>query len=284
VFTVSLEFDYGNAVSSNGGLRAEELRRALVAPSGPFAALDVVSSTGSTNADLINSDGLDRTVLIAEQQTGGRGRLSREWVSPPSAGVYLSVLLRPEGVPAARLGTLAMVAGLALVRAAREGAGVHAVLKWPNDLLIGEAKCAGVLSEAAAGGSGVVVGVGLNVAPLLVEVPAGSGGLPATSLAEAGATTTDRTELAAALLTAFASLESAWRAAGGDLDAAGLLDAYRDACATIGKRVTVELPDGAVHGIATGVEPTGELLVKVDDGGETAVSAGDVVHLRTDKA
>jgi BirA family transcriptional regulator, biotin operon repressor / biotin---[acetyl-CoA-carboxylase] ligase len=269
-------------VSSNG-LRAEELRRALVSPSGPFAALDVVSSTGSTNADLIKSDAPDRTVLIAEQQTEGRGRRDRQWMSPPSAGVYLSVLLRPEGVPVARLGTLAMVAGLALVRAARESAGVDAVLKWPNDLLVGEAKCAGVLSEAAAGGSGVVVGVGLNVDPLPVDVPAGVGGLEATSLAEAGASNTDRTELAAALLTAFASLESAWRAAGGDLDAAGLLDAYRNACATIGQRVTIELPDGSVRGTATGVEPSGELLVKVDDGGETSVSAGDVVHLRTDK-
>ena len=269
---------------SNAELRVGELRRALVAPSGPYAVLDVVAETGSTNADLIAAaatGAADRTVLIAERQTAGRGRRSREWVSPPAAGVYLSVLLRPEGVPAARLGTLAVVAGLALARTARETAGVDAVLKWPNDLLVGDAKCVGVLSEAVSGGAGVVVGIGLNVAPLPVEVPPGPGGLAATSLAEAGAANTDRTELAAALLTSFASLESAWRAAAGDLEAAGLLDAYRKACATLGRRVTVEVPAGAsLEGVATGVDTGGELLVTTDDGAETTVSAGDVVHLR----
>ncbi|MFL6145780.1 MAG: biotin--[acetyl-CoA-carboxylase] ligase [Labedaea sp.] len=264
-------------------LRVDELRRALLAPSGPYAALDVVASTGSTNADLVAAAGSgagDRTVLIAEQQTEGRGRRCRDWVSPPAAGIYLSLLLRPEGVPAARLGTLAMVAGLALVRAVGEAAGVASTLKWPNDLLIGDAKCAGVLSEAVAGG-GVVVGIGLNVAPLPVEVPPGAGGLPATSLADSGAHTTDRTVLAAALLTAFAQLESAWRASGGDLDPAGLLAAYRTACSTLGRRVRVELPDGVeLAGTAAEVAPNGELVIRTDDGARTTVSAGDVVHLR----
>jgi BirA family biotin operon repressor/biotin-[acetyl-CoA-carboxylase] ligase len=271
--------------SEDRPLRAEELQKALVAPFGPFAALDVVLSTGSTNADLIAAaagGAADRTVLIAERQTAGRGRRSREWVSPPAAGVYLSVLLRPEEVPAARLGSLAVVAGLALVRAVREAAGVETVLKWPNDLLVGDAKCAGVLSEAVAGGSGVVVGIGLNVDPLPVEVPAGPGGLAATSLAEAGAAGVDRTELAGALLTAFATLESAWRASAGDLDASGLLGAYREVCATLGREVVVELPDGSdLRGVATELASGGELVITGVDGKETTVSAGDVVHLRS---
>ncbi|HET9143175.1 biotin--[acetyl-CoA-carboxylase] ligase [Actinophytocola sp.] len=255
------------------------LRETLVAPAGPYAALDVVASTGSTNADLAEAATAgvaDRTVLVAGEQTAGRGRRSREWVSPPS-GVYLSVLLRPAEVPAARLGSLAMVAGLALVRTAAE-AGVRSTLKWPNDLLAGGAKCAGVLSEAVSGG--VVVGIGLNVGALPVEVPAGPGGLPATSLEQAGASGTDRTALTAALLAEFARLERRWRAAGGDLAAAGLLDEYRAACATVGSRVRVELPNGEVTGQAVGVDEAGELLVKTDDGAETAISAGDVVHLR----
>jgi BirA family biotin operon repressor/biotin-[acetyl-CoA-carboxylase] ligase len=250
-----------------------------VAPAGPFAALDVVATTGSTNADLTEAAAAgvaDRTVLIAGEQTAGRGRRSREWVSPPS-GVYLSVLLRPADVPPARLGSIAMVAGLALVRTAA-GVGVDAALKWPNDLLAGGAKCAGVLSEAVSGG--VVVGIGLNVTALPVEVPAGPGGLAATSLEQAGATTTDRTALAGALLTEFGRLEKRWRAAGGDLGAAGLLDDYRAACATIGMRVRVELPSGELAGAAVGIDDAGELLVKGDEGAETAVSAGDVIHLR----
>src|SRR2546421_6436394 len=253
-------------------LRIDELRRALVAPAGPYGALDVVSSPGSTNAALVAAtDAVDRTVLLAERQTSGRGRRSREWVSPPAAGLYLSILLRPSGIPGSRLGTLAMVAGLALLRTAREVAGVDAVLKWPNDLLAGSAKCAGVLSEAVPGG-GVVVGIGLNVAPLGVDVPAGPGGLAATSLAEAGAAVTDRTELAVGLLTRFAELESRWRAASGDLVASGLLAAYVDGCATLGTRIRVELPgDGTITGVATDLDPAGELKVTSDDGAEVTV-------------
>jgi BirA family biotin operon repressor/biotin-[acetyl-CoA-carboxylase] ligase len=271
---------------SSEELRITELRRALVAPAGPFGALDVVSSTGSTNADLVAaaaSGAEDRTVLIAERQTAGRGRRSRDWISPPASGLYLSVLLRPGDVPAGRLGSLAMVAGIALLRTAREVAGVDAVLKWPNDLLAGPArgKCAGVLSEAAASGSAVVVGIGLNVASVPGEVPAGPGGLIATSLADAGARLTDRTDLAIALLTRFAEAEAAWRSAGGDLASAGLLAVYRDGCATLGQRVRVELPnDSELTGVATDLDASGELLIKADDGAEVTVSAGDVVHLR----
>jgi BirA family biotin operon repressor/biotin-[acetyl-CoA-carboxylase] ligase len=256
----------------------EKLRSALVAPSGPYAALDVVASTGSTNADLAAAvDAADRTVLIALEQTAGRGRRSREWLSPAS-GLYLSVLLRPGSVPTSRLGTLAMVAGLALVGTAREVAGVDAALKWPNDLLVSRGKCAGVLSEVA--GGGVVVGIGLNVGPLPVAVPSGAGGLSATSLAEEGAVTTDLTELAIALLGRFATFESSWRSAGGDVESSGILASYKENCATLGQPVRVELPDGELSGVAVDINVSGELVLKTDDGVEVAVSAGDVVHLR----
>jgi BirA family transcriptional regulator, biotin operon repressor / biotin---[acetyl-CoA-carboxylase] ligase len=256
--------------------------RELVAPDGPYAALDVVASTGSTNADLLAAarrGAADRTVLIADTQTAGRGRRDRSWVSPPGTGLYLSVLLRPAGVPAERLGTLGMVAGLALLRVATD-AGVAATLKWPNDLLIADAKCAGVLSEAAPDAGAAVVGVGLNVGPPPGVVPAGPGGLAATSLAEHGVTT-DRGALALGLLRAFAELEREWRAAGGDVRR-GMLTDYREACGTIGRRVRAELPGGASRtGVAVDVDPGGRLLIRQDDGTVDPVSAGDVVHLRT---
>jgi BirA family biotin operon repressor/biotin-[acetyl-CoA-carboxylase] ligase len=257
-----------------------------VVPDGPYAAVEVTPSTGSTNADLVaaaRAGTPDRTVLIAEEQTAGRGRLSRTWVSPPGSGLYLSVLLRPQAVPVARWGTLALVAGVALARVAREVAGVDAVLKWPNDLLAGpeRAKCGGVLSEVAADGTAVVVGIGVNVAHLPVEVPPGVGALPATSLADAGARIIDRTTLADALLVAFDELEAAWRAAGGDLERCGVLAAYREACATLGSRVLVEMPSSVeLAGVAVDVTPGGELTVKADNGLDTTVSAGDVVHVR----
>jgi BirA family transcriptional regulator, biotin operon repressor / biotin---[acetyl-CoA-carboxylase] ligase len=255
------------------------LRERLLTPNGPYAALDVVASTGSTNADLLATAGTgaaDHTVLIADTQTAGRGRRDRQWVSPPGAGLYLSVLLRPAAVPAARLGTVGMVAGLALMHVAKE-AGVTATLKWPNDLLVEDAKCAGVLSEA--GDGAVVVGVGLNVHPL--TAPAGPGGLPATSLAEQGATTTDRGVLAASWLSAFAELETLWRRAGGDVERSGVLTGYREACGTLGRQVRAELPDGTARtGVASDVDADGRLVIRHDDGMVDSLSAGDVVHLR----
>jgi BirA family biotin operon repressor/biotin-[acetyl-CoA-carboxylase] ligase len=266
------------------------LREQLVAPNGPYAALDVVTSTGSTNADLLSAAGdgaADRTVLLAEEQTAGRGRRSREWVSPAGTGVYLSVLVRPANVPPARLGTLGMVAGLALMHAAQQTAEVDAVLKWPNDLLIGpdRTKAAGVLSEVASdsGGQAAVVGVGLNVTPLPEGIEPGAGGLQAGALADVGAKTTDRTAIAASFLRAFVELEAAWRLNDGDVERSGVLTGYREVCGTIGQRVRAELPDGsAITGVAVDVDAEGRLLVKLDDGTPKAVSAADVVHLKTD--
>lgn len=278
----------GQGGDKPGELDVLALREQLVAPNGPYAALDVVASTGSTNADLLAAaaeGAADRTVLIADTQTAGRGRRDRAWVSPPGAGLYLSVLLRPSAVPAARLGTLGMVAGLALMHLAGE-AGVTATLKWPNDLLLGGAKCAGVLSEAGPGGAAqaAVVGVGVNVQPLPSDVPPGPGGLPATSLAEHGASTTDRAVLAACWLRAFVELEQVWRLADGDVRRSGVLTGYREACGTIGQRVRVELPDGSARsGVAVDLDPGGQLLIKADDGAVSAISAGDVVHLRNDE-
>lgn len=263
-------------------LDVRALRAALVTPAGPYSALDVVDTTGSTNADLLATpDAADRTVLIAESQTSGRGRRSREWVSPPDSGLYLSVLLRPDGVPAARYGSLALVAGVALVRAARH-AGVTATLKWPNDLLAGVSmrKCAGVLAEVGGGeNTAVVLGIGLNVGPLGTDVPPGPGGLPATSLAEEGGTA-DRGEVAIALLRAFDEAERSWRGAEGDLATSGLLAEYRSHCSTLGQRVRVEMPEGHdLQGTAIDVDTDGRLVVDAHGTAKT-VSAGDVVHLR----
>ena len=267
------------------------LREQLVAPNGPYAALDVVTSTGSTNADLLSAAGdgaADRTVLIAEEQTAGRGRRSREWVSPAGSGVYLSVLVRPANVPAARLGTLGMVAGLALMHAAQRTAEVDAVLKWPNDLLIGadganRTKAAGVLSEVASddAGQAAVVGIGLNVTPLPDGVEPGPGGLRAGSLADVGAKTTDRTALAASFLRAFVELEAVWRLNDGDVERSGVLTGYREVCGTIGQRVRAEMPDGSsITGVAVDVDAGGQLMIKLDDGTPKSISAGDVVHLK----
>ena len=258
---------------------ADRLQAALM---DRYARVDVVESTGSTNADLRKAAGegaADRTVLLAEEQTAGVGRRARQWTSPKGAGLYLSVALLP-GVPFSVLGSLSIVAGLA-VRAAAAGVGVDAVLKWPNDVLAGGAKCAGILAEAVAGSDpSIVLGIGLNVLPL-GDVQPGPGGLPATSLAERGATNTDRTDVAIALLTEFDELERRWRLGGGDLTEAGLLGDYRAHCATLGQDVEVQLPDGtSLTGRAADVDAAGQLQVDMPGGQRHTVFAGDVVHVR----
>src|SRR5216683_4439189 len=123
-------------------LDAAALNSSAVRPGGLWRAVQVTARTGSTNADLLErardgaSEGL---VLAAEEQTSGRGRMGRAWVSPPGTALTFSVLLRPAGVPPARRGWLPLLAGVAVATAVRAVSGVGARLKWPNDVLVGEA-------------------------------------------------------------------------------------------------------------------------------------------------
>ncbi|MFC5950893.1 biotin--[acetyl-CoA-carboxylase] ligase [Pseudonocardia lutea] len=260
------------------------LRHALLGPAGRWTRLDVVEETGSTNADLTAeavAGAPDGTVLVTEHQTKGRGRLDRTWEAPRGSGIAVSVLWRPEGIPAERLGWIPMLGGVALLDAVRTVApGVAAGLKWPNDLLLGpdRRKGAGILAEmtpVSGGGPGVVLGMGVNV-----DAPAGTLPETATSLAAEGASV-DRSELLVALLRNLAERESAWRAAAGDADESGLRADYRAGCLSLGSEVRVELPGGAaLVGMAEDVDPQGHLLVLEPDGHRRAIAAGDIVHLR----
>lgn len=268
-------------------LNADTLRARLV-DTGPYAALDVVTVTGSTNTDLAAnaaSGASDRTVLIAEEQQAGRGRMQRTWVSPRGYGLHVSVLLRPV-VAQSAVSWLPLLAGIALVETVREMAGLQAYLKWPNDLLLGGAdrrrKAAGILAEGVTtlDGMAIVVGIGVNVHHQADDLPSGAGGLPATSLLAEGAEV-DREEFAARLLRAFAEVDDRWRRNGGEVVDSGLLARYRNLCATVGEQVRVELGgDETLSGTASDIDSGGRLVVRGVDGTTTAVSAGDVVHVR----
>ncbi|MGC4865028.1 biotin--[acetyl-CoA-carboxylase] ligase [Micromonospora sp. DT53] len=278
-------------------LSAARLRRALVAPNGPWARLELRAETGSTNADVAEAARADEPeglVVVAERQTAGRGRRGRVWQSPARAGIATSVLLRPgEAVPdrgwlpatPTGYGWLPLLAGVALVETVARLAELEATLKWPNDLLVDDAKCAGVLAEAVPGRApdqppAIVLGIGLNVTLRADELPVNPTGLPATSLQLAGAVATDRDPLLRALLRAVADWYDRWRSAGGDAVASGLRDAYLAVCATIGREVRVLLPNGdSLTGTATGVDPDGQLMVSTPTGART-LAAGDVLHLR----
>lgn len=256
-------------------LREAGLRRALEGAGGLWREVRVVAETGSSNADLAARGAEDEgLVLVAEYQNAGRGRLDRQWTAPPRSGIFVSVLLKPEEVPVARWGWLPLLVGVAAAGAVSRVGGVDVRLKWPNDLLIGDRKLAGILAERA--GAGVVVGIGLNVTLREDELPVPG----ATSLALAQSITTDRDPLLRALLRDLETWYERWRAAGGDARASGLHAAYTEACATIGRRVRVELPAGRVLvGTATGVDEDGRVVVD-GPGGPEAVGAGDVVHVR----
>ena len=268
-------------------LDAARLRRAALHPDGPWREIEVVPSTGSTNADLLaralrgEPEGV---VLAAEEQTAGRGRMGRTWTSPPRAALTFSLLLNPA-VPPARRGWLPLLTGVAVAAAVTEVTGIRTRLKWPNDVLAGnvlagEGKLAGILAEAA--GDAVVVGIGLNVSTEPAELPRPlPGALPATSLRAAGAQAPDREELLLAILAGFERWYRPWRQASGDPDRSGLREEYVRWSATIGRTIRAELPGGqALSGSAAGVDPDGRLLVRVSSGAEVAVAAGDVVHLR----
>jgi BirA family biotin operon repressor/biotin-[acetyl-CoA-carboxylase] ligase len=249
-----------------------------------WLALDVVRSTGSTNADLLaraaDPGSPEGQVLVAEEQTAGRGRLGRSWSSVPGGSLTFSVLLRPVAVPAARRGWLTLLAGVAVASAVRSVAKVDAVLKWPNDVLAGDRKLAGILAEQSPDGSAVVIGTGLNVAAAPGEIPVSATGLAPTSLRAEGATAS-REDLLLGVLTELEHWYAAFRA-DPDPERTGLLDAYRSLCETLGRTVRVELPaGGALTGVARDIDAEGRLLVASGPGAAvTPVSAGDVVHVR----
>ncbi|WP_327289054.1 biotin--[acetyl-CoA-carboxylase] ligase [Streptomyces sp. NBC_01198] len=286
-------------------LNAAALRRAVVTADSLWSGLDVVEATGSTNSDLTAraaAGAAEGTVLVAEEQTAGRGRLDRRWSAPARSGLFFSVLLRPGAaapdadsrgaagdaaaaggvfapVPVHRWGWLPLLAGVATATALSRTAGVDTALKWPNDLLVtveGEERKAGGMLAERTGESSVVIGIGVNVSLRAAELPVPT----AASLALAGAQGTDRDPLLRAVLRSLADWYDAWRAAGGDPAASRLQQTYAAGCATLGRQVRAELPGGReLAGTAVAVDGDGRLVIAGPDG-EQPVGAGDVVHLR----
>lgn len=217
--------------------------------------VQVVAETGSTNADLLAAalgGAADRTVLMALHQTAGRGRLDRRWDAPAGSNLLVSILFR--NVPPAPF-ELTKRVGLAACTAARRLGGVEARLKWPNDVLVGDAKLAGILAQAGPDLAYVVVGLGLNVAwRPLGAARLGAGLTPATVLA--------------GVLEAF------------DQQPDDIAAAYLEALATIGRRVRAITAGRTIHGTAIGVDADGRLVLDGDDGATHRLDTADVIHLR----
>jgi BirA family biotin operon repressor/biotin-[acetyl-CoA-carboxylase] ligase len=231
-------------------------------------------SLGSTNSYLLEQaaeGAFEGMVAVADHQRTGRGRLDRRWESPPGSSLLTSILFRPMFDPA-ELHLCTAAVALAAAEACRRVAGVGPVIKWPNDLLVGEAKLAGVLAEADFTGDAcaVVVGIGINVAwpgPTTVQ---------GTCLDDLCGEPVDRHMLLEALLKALAPRRGLLDSPGGRQELAAEL---RQRCATLGQRIRVELAAGAISGVASEIDDAGQLIVQTATGPRT-VSAGDVIHLR----
>ncbi len=236
-------------------------RGARVWPPGwQVRVIDEIASTNTALVDEVDRgrDGSgppDRSVLAARHQTAGRGRLDRRWEAPPGTNLLVSILFTS---PPPNPFELSQRVGLAAIDAGVELAGVTAMLKWPNDLVLGGAKLAGILAQATRSGA-VVVGLGLNV---------GWAPPDAARLADGVDGTLDPLDVLDAVLRAYDRLP------------ADITERYRSALATLGRRVRVEQPAGDITGRAVDLGPDGSLVVLDDCAITHRVEIGDVIHLR----
>jgi BirA family biotin operon repressor/biotin-[acetyl-CoA-carboxylase] ligase len=243
------------------------------------APVRFAESTGSTNTDLLllaEQGAPPWTVLAANHQEQGRGRLGRTWVSRPGSSLLVSVLLRPEEVPPAQAALIALGAGVCMALACSVACGVDASCKWPNDLIAGERKLGGVLVEAKLQGGRLgyaVIGSGVNLEQIDDDFPPELRDA-ATSVALEGG----RPDAATLLFEYLFRLKrfcDPTKSGFADI----VLDLHRRHSSTIGRTVRATTTDGrAVEGTATGVGDDGQLLVRTQ-GGQEEVAFGEIAHL-----
>ncbi|MEO8602542.1 MAG: biotin--[acetyl-CoA-carboxylase] ligase [bacterium] len=232
---------------------------------------EVLDSTNTTARELAAAGAPDGSVVIADAQRRGRGRLGRAWVSPACKNLYLSTVLRSD-VPAERLAQVSLLAGVATCEAVRAHC-VEATIKWPNDILLGDRKAAGILCEMDAAGAAPVVVLGIGV-----NLNSEAGDFPdelrdkATSLQLAGGVAVDRARFAAQLLHRLELHLDVWRRQG----FAPIAAAWRSMSPLIGRRLHVQEPGGSVEGTALALDDDGALRIRLDDGREHRIVAGDV--------
>ncbi len=240
--------------------------------------LEVLDSTDSTNTHLkrMALEGAPHgTVVLAEQQTGGRGRFDRVFHSPPGKGIYLSLLLRPT-LPANKLMVLTAFTAVAVCRAIEQTCALRPQIKWTNDLILGGKKLCGILTELSLESETgrvqyAVVGIGINVNQESEEFPPELSSI-ATSLKSAAGRPISREALIAALLTQLDEMTASAFEAG----RAQWLSEYRAACMTIGQAVSVQRGGQKRLGTALSIDEDAALVVRYEDGSVETVNSGEV--------
>ena len=242
----------------------------------PLGGLRFFASIGSSNDEALSwaADGArDLSVVIADEQTAGRGRSSRKWHTPAGSALAVSIVLRPSAVERTLPARITGLAALATIQCCQQ-LGLHAQIKWPNDILLGGRKTAGILVESAWIGNtldAAVVGIGINVASSALP-PADQLSFPATSLEGELGRSLDRADILREILTSFV----AWRAR---IGTAEFIQAWEDVLAFRGQQVAVG-QDGEtqLHGTLLGLEPDGSLRLQAESM-PTIVHFGEI-HLR----
>jgi len=231
-----------------------------------------MDSTNALARTLAGQGAPEGTLVITEEQTAGRGRRGKSWVSPSGANLLFSVLLRPP-MEGDRVFVLTMVLALAALKAVKTVAGLTALIKWPNDLYVGTKKLAGILTEFSVKGKQVdwaVLGMGMNVG-WHPEVPQASGA-PATSLLEETGQRVSRNDLLLEILTGF---EAFYRdVVRGSMEA--LYDEWNHNCLVLGKAVVIESERERIEGKALRIDDCGALIIEDATGNERRILTGDV--------
>ena len=246
------------------------MQRATLAPSrvapllrGRLGEPYVYAVTCASTQELLSSAHPEGAVAVCEHQTGGRGRLGRAWEAPPASSILCSVLLRPR--PGRPIAQLSLIAGVAVADAVEEAGGGVTLVKWPNDVVAGGRKVAGILAEAR--GDAVVLGIGVNVNQGAEELPE-SAFPPAGSLRLLDGTERDRAPLLAALLRTLEARYQEWQRGG----LATALADLRRRDFLLGRHVTTD----RCAGVAAGIAPDGALIVEAGSR-RTHVASGEVV-------
>jgi BirA family biotin operon repressor/biotin-[acetyl-CoA-carboxylase] ligase len=240
-------------------------------------SFDSVSSTIETASELARKGAPEGTVVVADAQSGGRGRLGRKWSSPPGVGIWTSIILRPA-IPPRDAPKLTLLAAVTVATVLREGYTLAAEIKWPNDVVVSGRKICGALTELVAEQDAVryvITSFGLNVNQTRAKFPAEVRDVATSIRIEAGRMQ-DRPDVFRRVLREFDRQYARFSESNGR----EVLDQWRMLSGTLGKRVTVQLRDGKIEGIAKDVEHDGSLIIDVGGGVVRSVAYGDVTILR----
>ena len=263
-YRLSAEPDVLNEPEVLDGLKTKTVGRSIAA----FREIDSTNEEAKRRAQQGAPHG---SVFVAERQLGGKGRLGRVWVSPPKTGLWFTILLRPEEVPSQVAG-ITLLTGLAVCRAIRAATGCGAMIKWPNDIVIGGRKVCGILTEMSAEIDRVhyaVVGIGINV---------NNGDFPpelsvkATSLRMETGKPVSRVRLLQRILEEFERLYD-------DYDKENqpfFLQDYKSLCVTLGRTVGASRGREKITGTAVDITPDGELVVRLENGDLFQINSGEV--------